>query len=269
MPFNKKFELEIYVSENVEVAGHMPDLWAQRLADSAGLIKDKLDEIFGDEETFIKTLVKPSEDGFRPLIDSSFVSKSERSSQNIRSARRENMVQSFPKWKASLNKAFETVDGVVGKFFRDKVLAAKDRWALKMGSGMLRLTGDKVRGLGPAPVAAYYLVGDNRAKDWTGPAGTSNGEPYNIARDRERTSFKAALLNRLIQGGLMVIKSEFDSAEITEQNTINASLLNGLRDPLKCDAFVAAPAVDKCFCAWKKDDEGNFILHVQVGLTTP
>ena len=267
MAFEKKFELEIYVSENVEVAGHMPGLWAQRMGDSAGLIKDKLDEIFGDEDTFIKTLVKPSEDGFRPLIDSSFVSKSERSSQNIRSARRENMVQSYPKWKAALNKAFETIDGVVGKVFRDKVLAAKDRWALKMGSGMLRLTGDKVRGLGPAPVAAYYLVGDNRAKDWTGPAGTSNGEPYNIARDRERTSFKAALLNRLIQGGLMVIKSEFDSAEITVQNTINASLLNGLRDPLKCDAFVAAPAVDKCFCAWKRDDEGNFILHVQVGIT--
>ena len=227
MAFEKKFELAIYVAENVEVAGHMPGLWAQRLADSAELIKDKLDEIFGDEETFIRRLVKPSEDGYRPLIDSTFVSRSERSSQNIRSARRENLVQSFPKWKVGLNKAFETIDGVVGKFFRDKVAAAKDRWALKMGSGMLRLTGDKIRGLGPAPVAAYYLVGDNRAKDWVGPAGTADGEPYNIARDRQRTAFKAALLNRLVQGGLMIIKSEFDSTEITDQNTINRDLLNG------------------------------------------
>ncbi|MEK7309452.1 MAG: hypothetical protein AAB038_01380 [Planctomycetota bacterium] len=269
MAFNKKFELEIYVAENVEVAGHMPDLWAQRLGDSGELIKDKLDEKFPDEGTFIEGLVKPSEDGYRPLIDSSFVSRHERSSENIRSTRRENMVKSFSKWKENLNKVFATIDGVVAKLFKDRVQASKDEWALKMGAGTLRLTGDKIRGRGPAPVAAYYLVGDNRAKDWVGPSGTSDGEPYNIARDRERTAFKAAILNRLVQGGLMVIKSEFDSAEITEQNTVNASLLNGLRDPAKCDAFVTAPAADKCFCAWKKDDEGNFILHVQVGLTTP
>jgi hypothetical protein len=160
-----------------------------------------------------------------------------------------------------------TVDGVVAKVFKDKVLAAKDRWALKVGAGTLRMTGDKIRGRGPAPIVAFYLVGDNRAKDWVGPAGISDGEPYNIARDRERNSLKAAVLNRLVQGGLMIIKAGFDTAEILAQNTVNTAQLNGLRDPAKCDAFVAVPAADKCFCAWKKDDEGNFILHVQVGLT--
>ena len=163
MAFEKKFELEIYVSENVEVAGHMPDLWAQRLGDSGGLIKDKLDEKFPDEGAFINGLVKPSEDGFRPLIDSSFISRHERTSENIRSARRENLTQSFLRWKENLAKVFATVDGVVAKVFKDKVLAAKDRWALKVGAGTLRMTGDKIRGRGPAPIVAFYLVGDNRA----------------------------------------------------------------------------------------------------------
>jgi hypothetical protein len=267
MAFEKKFELKTYVLENVEVAGHMPDLWAQRMSDAAELIKDKLDEKFPDEGTFLEDMVKLSEDGYRPLIDSSFISRHDRTSQNIRSARRENMVKAFQRWKENMAKAFETVDGVVAKVFKEKVQAAKDRWALKMGAGTLRLTGDKIRGLGPVPVAAYYLVGDNRAKDWVGPAGTSDGEPYNIARTRERGSLKAAILNRLVQGGLMVIKAELDEAAILDQNTVNAAQLNGLRDPAKCDAFVAVPAADKCFCAWEKDEEGNFFLHVQVGLT--
>jgi len=267
MAFEKKFELKVYVSENVEVAGHMPDLWAQRLGDSGGLIKDKIDEKFPDEGTFIEKLVKPSEDGYRPYVNPSFISRSDRTSENIRSARRENMTKSFLKWKEHLAQVFATVDGVVAKVFKERVQAAKDRWALKMGAGMLRLTGDKIRGYGPAPIAAFYLVGDNRAKDWVGPAGTSDGEPYNIARNRERNSLKAAVLNRLVQGGLMVIKEGFDATGMLAENTVNAAQLNGLRDPAKCDAFVAAPAADKCFCSWETDVEGNLFLHVQVGLT--
>jgi hypothetical protein len=65
----------------------------------------------------------------------------------------------------------------------------------------------------------------------------------------------------------MAIKSSFDAATILAENTVNAALLSGLRDPAKCDAFVAAPAADKCYCSWETDEEGNFYLHVQVGLT--
>lgn len=269
MPFTRKFELELYVAENVEVAGHMPDLWAQRLGDSGELIKGKLDEIFPDEGTYIEKLVKPSEDGYRPYVDASFVSRNERTSENIRSTRRDNLTKAFSKWKSGLAKVFATIDGVVAKLFKESVQAAKDNWAIRMGQGTLRLTGDRIRGRGPAPIAAFYLVGDNRAKDWVGPAGTSDGEPYNVARDRERNSFKAAMLSRLVQSGLMIIKSEFDTAEITVQNTVTANLLNGLRDTAKCDVFVTTAGSDKCFCLWKKDDEGNFILHLQVGITVP
>ncbi|MFH1228698.1 MAG: hypothetical protein V1701_12460 [Planctomycetota bacterium] len=267
MAFEKKFELKIYVLENAEVAGHMPDAWANHLGEAGGLMKDKIDERIPDEVAFINKLVKPSEDGYRPFIDPAFVSRSERTSENIRGTRRENMAKSFARWKANLNKVFDTVDGVVAKLFKEKVQAAKDRWALKVGAGSLRITGDKIRGRGPAPLVAFYLVGDNRAKDWVGPSGTSDGEPYNIARPGERNALKAAIQQKLIQGGLMVINSGNDPAQITAQNKVNASILNGLRDPAKCDIFVNAPAPDTCYCAWERDEEGNILLHVQVGLT--
>ncbi|MFA5795452.1 MAG: hypothetical protein WC980_10365 [Candidatus Brocadiia bacterium] len=267
MAFEKKFELKMYILENAEVSGHMPDAWANHLGEAGALIKDKIDERIPDEVAFISKMVKPSEDGFRPFVDPTFVSRKERTSDNIRSARRENMTKSFARWKENLGKVFATVDGVVAKLFKEKVQAAKDRWALKIGAGTLRMTGDKIRGRGPAPVATYYLVGDNRAKDWVGPSGTSDGEPYNIARNGERNALKTAIQQRIIQGGLMVIKSEMDPAQITAQNIINASLLNGLRDPAKCDIFVATAGADKCFCLWEVDTEGRLNLHVQVGIT--
>ena len=267
MAFEKKFELKLYVPENWEVTGNMADNWEKHLQDAAGDIKDKLDEKLPDDGTFIRDVVNPSSTAYGPMLNPAFVSKSERSPDNIRSIRQGNMAESFARWKANLVKAFATVDGVVAKSYKDKVSAAKDRWALKMGAGMLRFTGDKIRGRSVAPITAHYLVGELRAMGWLSQ-GDQAQIPYNIARDGERPSVKAAVLNRIVQGGLLIVKSGIDtSAEILRQNTINAGLLTGLRDLAKCDAFVAVPAVDKCYCAWESDPEGRLILHTVVGLT--
>ena len=267
MGFEKKFELKLYVPENWEVAAHMADTWEKNLGDAGALIKDKLDEKFPDDGTFIRDLVNPSSTGYAPLLNPSFVSKSERNTDNIRSIRQGNMAESFNRWKENMSKAFATVDGVPAKAFKEKIAAAKDRWALKMGAGALRFTGDKIRGRSVAPITAYYLVGDMRAIGWMSQ-GDQAEMPYNIARDGERPSLKAAILTRLVQGGLMIVKAGPEAtAEILRQNTINAASLNGFRDPLKCDEFVDVPADDKCYCAWETDVEGRLILHTFVGLT--
>ncbi len=265
--FNKKFELKLYVPANWEVAAHMADNWEKRLIESAELIKDKIDEKLPDDGTFERDVVNPSSNGYAPMLNPSFMSKSDRTTDNIRATRQGNMVESFQKWKENLAKAFVTVDGVVAKFFKDRVTAAKDRWALKMGAGALRLTGDKIRGRSVAPITAHYLVGEKRAMGWLSQ-GDEAQMPYNIAKDGQRPSLKAAVMNRLVQGGLMIIKAGSDAtAEILRQNTINSELLTGLRDPAKSDDFVAVPAVDTCYCAWETDPEGRLILHTQVGIT--
>ena len=267
MAFEKKFELLLRVPENWEVAGHMADLWEKNLGNAGELIKDKLDEKLPDDGTFIREVVNPSSDGYAPMLNPSFVSKSERSTDNIRSTRQSNLAQAFLRWKENMTKALATVEGIPAKFFKEKIAAAKDRWAIKMGKGLLRFTGDKIRGRSVAPITAYYLVGDRRAVGWVPPSETVGGDPYNVAKDGARPSLKAAILNRLVQGGIMVANSGNDPAEILRQNTINAEVLTGLRDPAKADAFVPTPAVDKCFCSWEIDTEARLVLHTQVGLT--
>jgi len=240
MAFVKKFEIKLYVPEHVEVAADMVARWAGNLKNAAH--------------------------EYRPMIDPAFRSKSDRSSKDITDSQAANLQTAFNNWNDKINRAFATVDGVDAKGFKEQVDASKDRWALKVGEKTLRLTGDKIRGRGVAPIAAFYLVGDDRAKAWLREGDLGGGDPYNIARAGERVALKAAIQQRLIQSGQMIINSKFDATTILNQNTVNTALLNGLRDPAKCDKFVLTPVANKCWCIWAMDDTFLY-LYVQVGLT--
>jgi len=266
MAFEKKFELKLYVPETWEPSGDMPVRWRDHLKNSAMQLFERLTAKIPDDGTFIRDVAKRSSRQWRSLIDPAFVSKGGRTSGNIKDAQAKNLVGKFSQWLSNLTKAFATVDGVEAKPFKDKVDAAMDRWAIAIADKTIRLTGDKVRGRSVAPIASFFLVGDERATSWTAQGDTVDGLPYNITTDLERNALKAAIQQKLVQGGMMVINSEYQPAVIDEQNAINAALLTKLRETTRCDAFVTTPAADKCYCSWEMD--GNFlVLHVQVGLT--
>ena len=214
-------------------------------------------------------MVDRSSREYAGFVNPGYISKGGRSSANIRATRDSKLLGAFQQWKDGVTNAFATVGGVVAKYFRDKVTAAKDRWAVKMAEGALRFTGDKIRGRSVVPITASFLVGEGRATSWLGAGQSADGDPYDIARTAEEAALKPAIVQRLIQGGIMVTNSGNSPDEILRQNTINASLLSGFRDTAKCDAFVPTPAADKCFCSWELNTEGRLVLHTQVGLTTP
>jgi hypothetical protein len=267
MAFEKKFELKLYVPEHVEVSGDMPNRWVNGLKNAAEVINDRRQAKIPDDQTFIKVMAERSSLNWRPMIDPAFWSKSDRSAKDITDHQATNLETGFNRWNDKINRAFATVDGVVAKKFKDEVEASKDRWALRVGEKVLRLTGDKIRGRSVAPIAAFYLVGDERAKAWLREGDVGAGDPYNIARTGERVALKAAIQQRLIQGGLAIITSKYNATTILNQNTVNTTLLNGLRDTAKCDPFVTTPAPDKCWCVWAMDDTFLY-LHIQIGLTT-
>ncbi|MBI4712965.1 MAG: hypothetical protein HY762_06675 [Planctomycetes bacterium] len=266
MPFVKKFELKLYVPVTWEPAGDMPIRWRDNLKNAAQVLYDRLSAKIPDDGTFINEMATPANKAYKGMLNPAFVSKRGRTVQGIGDAHAKNMGKKFAKWFSHLGNAFATVDGVVAKLFKDKVDNAIDNWATEVSDKTIRLTGDKIRGRSVAPIAAFYLVGDERAGGWTRPDDLVDGAPYNITSDLERNALKAAVQQRLLQGGVMVINSEYQPAVIAEQNTINASLLTKLRDLAKADAFVVTPASDKCFCAWAMDDNLMY-LHLQVGLT--
>ncbi|MFH1231015.1 MAG: hypothetical protein V1709_05905 [Planctomycetota bacterium] len=269
--FNKKFEVKLYVPENAEVTGDMPDRWANGLKNAAETMNDRRQAKIPDDETFIHRLAGPSTEGYAPYVPTGFISKSDRSAEAIRGTHSTNITTAFNRWNDKINKAFATSpDGVVAKEFKEKVDASKDIWAIRVGEGVLRLTGNKIRGRGVAPIAAFYLVGDKRAGDWIHADDYADGMPYDIAKIYQRVALKAAVQQRIIQGGMMIINQQLQPSAVTAENSTNTDLLNGLRDPAKCDVFVTTPANDKCFCVWAIDSETNRLyLWIQIGLTTP
>ncbi|MFH1231778.1 MAG: hypothetical protein V1709_09820, partial [Planctomycetota bacterium] len=266
--FTKKFELKLYVPASWEPSGDMPVRWRDNLKNSAVILHERLMAKIPDDGTYINQMVTPANKSYRSMIDAAFVSKSGRTAQDIGDAHAKNMGKRFTRWIDNLTKAFAEVDGVKAKAFKDKVDNAIDNWATEAGDKLLRLTGDKIRGRSAAPIAAFYLVGDERATSWIKQGDVADGSPYNITSELERSSVKAAVQQKLVQGGMLVINSEYQPDVIVAQNAINASLLTRLRDATRCDAFVTTTGADKCFCLWEMED--NFlVLHIQVGLTTP
>jgi hypothetical protein len=265
--FTKHFELKLYVPATWEVSGDMPLRWRDNLKNAAQYLFDRLTAKIPDDGTFINRVATPASQAYRSLLNPAYISKSGRTADDISNSHATNMGRKFSQWLTNLTKAFATVDGVQAKVFKEKVDAAIDRWAIAVGDKSVRLTGDKIRGRSVAPIAAFYLVGDKRASGWIREEDLADGTPTNITSDLQRTALKAAVMQRLLQGGMMVINSGSNPAVIAKQNDINAELLTMLKDPTRCDAFVATPASDKCFCSWAVD--GSFLyLHIQAGLTT-
>jgi hypothetical protein len=268
MAFVKQFELKLYVPEHAEPAGDMPDRWANNLKAAAANMNDRRQAKIPNDAEFIHRLGGPATAGFAPFVPPGFVSKSDRSAEAIKGTHSTNINTAFDRWNDKLNDVFATKDGIVARDFKAKVDGSKDRWALRAGEKVLRLTGDKVRGRGVAPLVTFYLVGDTRAGDWLHADDYSDGAPYDIAKAFQRVALKAALQQRIIQGGLMIINQQLQASAVTAENNTNTDLLNGLRDPAKSDVFVTTPAADKCFCVWVVEpDTKRFYLWVQVGLT--
>ncbi|MFA5793699.1 MAG: hypothetical protein WC980_01320 [Candidatus Brocadiia bacterium] len=267
MPFQKKFELKLFVPATWEVAGDMPDRWAEGLKNNAERINDRRQAKIPDDGTFINRMATPASKGYALYVPGGYVSKRGRSAEGIRGSHTENLKKAFDDWNTKINQAFATVNGVVAKVFKDAVDNAKDRWAIKIGDKTLRFTGDRIRGRSVAPIAAFYLAGDERAQGWIREADLADGAPYNITSPREMNALKAALQQRLMQGGQLIVNSEYHADLIASENAVNASLLTKLRDATRADAFVATPTPDKCFCAWVLDPTGLLYLHIQVGIT--
>jgi hypothetical protein len=264
MPFTRKFELKLYVPPSNEPAGDMPEKWAETLGNNAQRIYDRLMEKIPDEGTFIKLMVDPSTNEYANLLNPAYRSKRGRSADEIKQAKFTNMASSFERWFARVTERF----GNGAAQFKQSLANAKSWWATRVGAKTLRFTGDRIRGLGPTAVAAYWLVGDSRSREWLRAGDESDGTPTDIAREAEEPTLKAAIQQRLIQGGMLVVNSDYQNTAMDVQNARNASVLNGLRDTAKCDAFSATYDAAKSFCLWRvRPDDGRLYLHLQVGLT--
>ena len=251
------------VVAGVEPTDKMSDQWANFLKEVAPDIYSKLLEAVPNWETFQTKMADVSNQEWKGLINPAFRSKSERSSGNIINMHLEKFKESYEKWLARITYAFETVDGVEAKRFKEKVDNAKDNWIKAVTRTTLRFTGDKIRGVGVAPWAGYFLTNDKRAIGMMPPgAQVEKGGPVNITRTGLRTFLKAGLTQKLVQAGILIAAAKYDPDVVLEQNTELNDFIKGLQSSTYVDF---QPTVDpaKSYCLYTVDGN-NMKLEIQV-----
>lgn len=255
------FEAKFRMPESVEVAGDHPQKWLNTLGANAEIINDRREQSVGSEGDFQTKIVGPSSVGFSEFVEgSTFVARSGRTIAQIKEAQAKNLGQlGWQKYSKALDYIFETIDGVVGKRFKD-ILANKAEntavaWALK---GM-RISGDKIRGLGLATIAAFWLTGDSRAIGLVRDDDiVVSGTPTDTQLDGLQNAFKAGFVQKVIQSGMLISNANYLAARITEQNVLLNAVCDGFRDPAKADAFDGTLA----FCNYIVEDSKVY-LHVK------
>ncbi|MFH1232071.1 MAG: hypothetical protein V1709_11320 [Planctomycetota bacterium] len=255
--------VRLIVPETMPPSDGMVEQWRDALKNSATRLNQKRQLAIPDEGRFQTKLAAPAGLEWAKMIDPTYRSKSELSADEIKTAHIKNLMDAFSKWELGLAMAFETVDGVEAKRFKDAVDNKTDSWADGVTRKTLRFTGDKTRGRGAAPIAAYWLTGDKRVEEMLRAGDTiTAGGPLNVAKTGFRTFLKVGLLQKLVQAGVVIVRSGCDPAVIDAQNGFINEFLKGVQDASFAE-FQPLLLPDKSFCRYELTD-GVLYLNIQV-----
>jgi len=206
--------------------------WMDNLKGNALRIYQNLLRQVPDSVKFQEKIAGPSNQAFAGFVNPAFVSRHGNKKSHIVDSQGTNLREAYQKFVSGLTHAFETVDGVEAKRFKEKVEKARERYLEGFGRRALLFGGTKREGRGPATLASFWLVGDSRINGWMREGDRIlEGGPYQVCLTESRSAFKAALTERLIQAGIRVIKSNFSAAVMTEENNQNNHLVQSLIDP--------------------------------------
>jgi len=263
-----KIMFKLLIPEIVEAAQDQPNKWQNSLTTNAVIINDRRKEKVPDSGTYADKVAGPSSQGFAPMIDASFITRKGKVADEVIETQAKNMGESFDKYDANLNYAFETVDGVPAKRFKDSVAVKKTNWALGVADRTLRMTGDRIRGLGAAPICAYILTADPRVLGMLREGDRiTEGAIYDVSLDSQQGSYRTALEQMLIRAGLAIVRADFSSTRLTAMNALVAQAANAFLDEAKADVFQTANELTS-FLKFIVED-GLYKISGKVTLTAP
>ncbi|MFH0889060.1 MAG: hypothetical protein V1871_07635 [Planctomycetota bacterium] len=258
-----KLDMLITIPTSLEPAGDMPDRWAESLTANAQRLYDRLLESLPDEGTFQSKVAEVSNQKWKGMIDSGFVSQSGLTQKNIQRAQYKGLANAYPKFMEQLQRAFATVDGVFGKFFKDQVNNSKDKWANAVANGTLRITGDRIRGL-VIPQIVYWMTGDAKANKMTEHVEVIAGGPYDFTKTGLRQQFRSAVSSLLVSAAMALIKADMEAGEIAAQNGRLVELANAFADATVKPFVVGGGATDSLLEYEYSDPETK--LHARIVL---
>lgn len=236
--------------------------WAEQLKSVAEVLNEKRKRRIRNAEAYQKLIAEESHEGWTPFINPSFHSKKGMDSAEIKGGHLANIKRAFKLYNRKLNHAFEVVDGVPAKRFKDAVDDAKGDFSRGFAERTLPLTGDRLEGVGPAAIAGYWLVGDKRTEQYLrGGDQVLAGGPFRIIRDDTDPAFKASLAGRIIQAGANIIKMARDPSTMSRQNGLTNLIVQGFVNPaLGVDPFTTGGTSHVDFIV----DNDELYLEIQV-----
>ncbi|MEW6026714.1 MAG: hypothetical protein AB1599_05425 [Planctomycetota bacterium] len=240
----------------------MVEQQARVLKAVADIIKKKIDIALPHEQAYKDSLAGPSSSAYSPVINPAFKSRSGRNRDDIVKSQEQNILDSYEKYLVSIEGAFEEVNGEVAPRFKQSVDAHKEVYSHRVARTTLPFTGAMEIGKGIIGIAAFWLVNDPtvlrhiRANDEVFAGG-----PLNVARQTPdlRSTLKAALVQRLMQSGRLVVLSDWNPTKMTQENDQNNAVIAGLQDAVYVPFATGGPS----HCDWKVID-GKKYLEIQV-----
>ena len=266
MAYTKHLEIKLQIPTVSTPAG-VEAQWVDDMKINAERINSKRKARIGSEGDFSSVIAAPSSEGFNPLVDSAFVSKSGKTAAQIITNQRVNLARSYNKYNDKLDYQFATVGVVPASRFKDVVTASSPAFAAGLAARTLRITGAKEDALGIAGIASMFLAGDKKAESYIrdGDALVA-GAPTLVSLIANRSAMKAALAGKLVYTGVEWIKNNFDPTFATIMNLELDALMNAFRDPAVTDTFLYSSAV--AYVKWEVDVVYGNILHILVGKTS-
>lgn len=250
--------------EAVTPRPEMGTRWRDGLINNAEVINSRRKDRIKDDIDFGQVIATPAAEHYEPFVDGTFVSKGDLSASDIRTKQRTKILDAFNKYDENWDRAFEEVDGVFAKRFKDNVEAKQSAWEEGV-TKVLRLVGSRTQGRQAAAIMGEWLTG-NQTMAGQLPEGSEvlpGGGPYDIARGRLKATLKAGLAQLLIQTGVLVTASGYDAASLASHNQRIKEFLENVSDPAKASDWVATRTVDKSYCVWFVDN-GQLKLEAQI-----
>ena len=210
----------------------MSDLWGKSMGEKAELINQRRLIRIPDEETYLNRLADSAEEKYRNYPNPAFMSRHGLNASDISANHASNIKKGFDKYNEAWQYMFETVDGVPAKRFKDKVARSKTAYGKGVAARTLPMTGFKDEGRGPVAIAGLWLTGDQTVlRDLRSGDRVEAGGPLLICAPQERSGFKSALVQRLIQAGAVILKANLTDSVISAHNDRTNNLVQHFLDP--------------------------------------
>ncbi|MBI4833213.1 MAG: hypothetical protein HY811_00105 [Planctomycetes bacterium] len=234
-----KTHLKMPIDNTAPAPAEIGEYWNKGLDGKAGRINDHMLNRVPDGEAYLNTIAERAEQEYQSYPNPGYISKKGLTTSGITSKFAANIKRAYEKFKENWKFMFDND----AANYKERVARGLGRFLKGIGERTLALTGFKKQGRGPAAIAGFWLSGDAKIIRELRSGDTAEGGPFRICPIGTEGDLRAALNQRLVKAGGLVLRSNLDDATIDSVNTAVNQLVQRYVDPsLGLESFTTGGA---------------------------